>query len=384
MVVNYREQPVGPLLSFLAFILICLIGLPLWAGRHFGAPQNFPAGKLVLLLVMGVLYLILVVRTFMFNARVRRDPRALQWDERGLSLWSGARAETLSWPQVRQISIKLGRSASNLSFLTIVTGAPGGEVSRWTFSSGRLRLAGQSLPDIALQLEQARTGQKVTAVTPPDRQAANARYNERLAATRGIVAIVMSVYVITLVGMLVYLSSSRTTLLTPRDPLLWRCAVIGFFGTACAILLWYVKTIADNAPISRRVALWFLCRIIVPGLFFAAMIGGWAYLAANVYVTARTFGGDDVQHGAVLLAVEPGGSYSGRPIVHAHLINRPGRDVIFTIDDADANLLRHWHDPGYIDEPACVTVPVEWVGYAIRAEASPDTPLPRGSISACS
>ncbi|HSJ39903.1 MAG TPA: hypothetical protein VK955_02480, partial [Xanthobacteraceae bacterium] len=146
MVVNYREQPVGPLLSFLAFILICLIGLPLWAFRHFGAPQNFPAGKLVLLLVMGVLYLILVVRTFMFNARVRRDPRALQWDERGLSLWSGARAETLSWPQVRQISIKPGRSASNLSFLTIVTGAPGGQVKRWTFSPGRLRLAGQSLP----------------------------------------------------------------------------------------------------------------------------------------------------------------------------------------------------------------------------------------------
>jgi len=122
----------------------------------------------------------------------------------------------------------------------------------------------------------------------------------------------------------------------------------------------------------------------VPGLFFAAMIGGWAYLAANVYVTARTFGGDDVEHGAVLMAVEPGGSYNGRPSVHAHLINRPGRDVFFTIDDADANLLRHWHDPGYIDEPACVTVPVQWVGYAIRADATPDTPLPRGSISACS
>jgi hypothetical protein len=211
----------------------------------------------------------------------------------------------------------------------------------------------------------------------------NARYEERLARARGIVAIVMSVYFVTLVGMAVHLSSN-TMLLTPHDPLLWRAAKVAFLATSGVILLWYVQTITKLRPISWRVALWFLPKVMVPGLFFAGMMGLWAYLAANVYVTDRTWSGH-VEHGAVLMAVdEPMITHHGRPNVEAHLLDRPGQGVFFTIDEADAQLLRHWHDPGYIDEPACLTVPVQWAGYAIRSEVTTDTPLPKGSLSTCS
>ena len=194
----------------------------------------------------------------------------------------------------------------------------------------------------------------------------------------------MAAYFITLVGMIVYLSSSKTMLLTPHDPLLWNSARIAFLATSGAILLWYLKTVRSVAPLSRRVATWFLGKVMAPGLFFAAMMGLWAYLAANVYVTHKTWGGH-VEHGAVLMVVEgPVITHRGRPNVEAHLLNRPGLDVFFSIDEADAALLRHWHDPGYIDEPACLTVPVQWAGHAIRAEVTMNTPLPKGSVSTCS
>jgi len=151
-----------------------------------------------------------------------------------------------------------------------------------------------------------------------------------------------------------------------------------------AILLWYVKTIYGLSPMSWRVALWFLPKVMVPGIMSGAMMGLWAYLAANVYVTDKTWSGH-VEHGAVLMVVlEPMITHHGQPTVEARLRDRPGQDVFFTIDVADAQLLRHWHDPGYIDEPACLTVPVQWVGYAIRSEVTTDTPLPKGSLSTCS
>lgn len=216
------------------------------------------------------------------------------------------------------------------------------------------------------------------------RRAPDPRYEARLANARAVVAIVMAVYFISLVGMIVYLSSSRTMLLTPHDPLLWSAAKISFLATSGAILLGYLKTVWSIVPVSRRVAIWFLGKVMAPGLFFAAMMGLWAWLAANVYVTHKTWGGH-MEHGAVLMVIEgPVITHRGRPNVEAHLLNRPGLDVFFTIDQADAKLLRHWHDPGYIDEPACLTVPVQWTGYAIRSEVTTDTPLPKGSVSTCS
>jgi hypothetical protein len=387
IVVNYQEKPVGPLLFFLLFVLVCLIGLPLWYFTRFGfhIPAHTPrAGSLIIAPVLGILYLIMIARTFAFNARVRRDPRALQWDRGSLSLWQGSRAETLPWRQVGEVSIKRGRKPSDLSFLKIVTSKPGAGVMRWSFPSGRLRLAGQSLADIASQLEQARAGNPIPPTrTPADRQEAVQRYNERLATARGIVAIVMSVYFVTLFGMIIYLSSSNTMLLTPHDPLLWLAAKSTFITVAGAWFVWYVKTVWNTPRIAWRVVVWFFPKVMIPGAFFGAMMGGWAYLAANVYVTAKTWGGH-VEQGKVLMVAELWVSHYGRPTIHAHLINRPGQDVFFTIDEADAKLLQHWHDPGYIDEPACVTVPVQWAGYAIRAEANSDTSLPKGSISTCS
>ena len=387
VVVNYKQQRIVPLFSFMAFVLVCLIGLPIWTAVRLGAPQGPYAGKLLVAPLFGLCWLFLIARTLSFNARVRRDPRALQWDALGLNLWQDGRAERLQWVQVGQVSILQGRRPSYPSFLKIATKGADGRPRNWRFSSSRLQLSGQPLGNIAEQIERARSGDPAPAgaIVPAqrDRQAANERYEQRLAKARAIVAVVMSAYFITLVGVIVHLSSN-TMLLTPHDPLLWQAAKIAFFGTSGAILLWYVKTIYGLWPMSWRVALWFLPKVMVPGIMSGAMMGLWAYLAANVYVTDKTWSGH-VEHGAVLMVVlEPMITHHGQPTVEARLRDRPGQDVFFTIDVADAQLLRHWHDPGYIDEPACLTVPVQWVGYAIRSEVTTDTPLPKGSLSTCS
>jgi hypothetical protein len=383
MLINYREQRVAPLVAFLLFVPGCLIVLPLWAGRHFGAPHGALAGKLIIAPIFGLFYLFLIARTLSFNARVRRDPRAFGWDSLGLNLWQNGRAERIQWSQVGDIRVQQPARPNYPAFLRIATRKADGRVTRWSFPTTKLQLAGQSIDNIATQIEQARSGGPVMATAAPAvGRPSDERYEKRVASARAIVAVVMSAYFVTLVGLIVYLSSPDTVLLTPHDPLLWLAARIAFFGTSGAILLWYVKTISNISPMSWRIALWFLPKVMVPGLFFGAMMGFWAYLAANAYVTAKTFGGT-VHHSAVRMVVEPGASLRGRPTVHAHLINRPGQDVLFTVAEGDEQVLQHWHDPGYIDEPACITVPVQWSGYAIRAELRWGAPLPAGSVTAC-
>ena len=386
MLVNYREQRVAPLVAFALFVLVCLIGLPLWADRHFPAHHGF-AGRTIIAPAMGLFYLLLIWRTLRFNAQVRNDPRALQWDTLGLTLWQNGRTERVQWPQVGDVSIQQGRQPSYPSFLKIATRSADGRQRLWRFSSGRLQLSGQPLGKLAEQIEQARNGKVVPAApaasaVPPDRQAANERYEQRLGKARAIVAIVFSIYFVTLAGMAVHLWDN-TMLLTPHDPLLWKAAKIAFIATSAAILLWYVQTVRSLPVTSWRVALWFLPKVMVPGLFFAGMVGLWAYVAANVYVTDKTWSGH-VEHGSVLMVIhEPWITHRGHVNVEAHLIDRPGQDVFFALDDSDGELLKHWHDPGYIDEPACITVPVQWTGYAIRSEVTTDTLLPKGSVSTC-
>ena len=384
MLINYREQRVAPLIAFLLVVPVIFFLLPLWVDRHLGGHHS-QTGRVLMAAAMGVFYLFLIVRTLSFNARVRGDPRALQWDTLGLSLWQDGRSERMQWPQVDEVRVQKPSTPRYPTYLKIRTRKPDGRLERWSFPSGKLQLAGQSIDSIAAQIQSAREGQPVAHVVPRpvDPRLSNPRYEERLAKARVIVAIVMLVYFVTLVGMIAHLTSN-TMLLTPHDPLLWASARTAFLITASAILLWYLKTLSDLWPISWRVASWFLGRVMVPGLTFSALMGAWAWLAANVYVTDRTWGGR-VEHGAVLMVVdEPMITHRGRPNVEAHLMDRPGRDVFFVIDEADAELLRHWHDPGYIDEPACITVPVEWSGYAIRSTITTETPLPKGSLSTCS
>lgn len=382
MVINYREMPVGPVLFFLLFVLVCLIGMPTWALIHFGAPHDPFAGKLILAPLMGVLFLITIARTFIFNARVRHDPRALQWDGGNLSLWQNGRGETLPWPQVVRVSVKAGKRPSDLSFLKIATLEPGAGVSRWSFSSGRLKLEGQTLAELANELERARAGNPVAPVRTASAADGDAEFAQRVASARAGVAISTSVYFVTLVGMVVYLSSPRTTLLTPDDPLLWLSAKCTFFSVVGVSLFWYVKTVREKAPGAWLVAASFLPRVLFTAIGSGAMMGLWAYLATNVYVTAKTFGGH-TEHGAVLMAAEPAVSFHGRPAIYAHLTDRPGQSVLFTIDPADKKSMDEWYEPGVPENAACVTVPVEWAGHAIRAEANSDTPLPNGSVTGC-
>src|SRR5437588_460 len=121
VVVNYKQQQVVPLFFFMAFVLVCLIGLPIWTAVRFGAVQGPYAGKLLVAPIFGLFWLFLIARTLSFNARVRRDPRALQWDALGLNLWQDGRAERLQWPQVGQVSILQGRRPTYPSFLKIAT-----------------------------------------------------------------------------------------------------------------------------------------------------------------------------------------------------------------------------------------------------------------------
>lgn len=381
MVVNYKPVPIGPLLFFLAFVVVCMIGMPVWEIREFGVGHSPFGGKLILAPIIGVAYLALVVRTFTFNARVRRDPRAIQWNSGGISLWQNGRQETVPWSSVSEIGLK-GRSADR-SYLRIVTSKPGGGVMRWLFSPGRLQLAGQSLPSIARLIDQARGGQPVIARAPVVADAAAKRRSEKVDRARGIVVIITSVYFVTLIGMLIYLSSSHTTLLTPHDPLLWLSAKCAFFATLAAWSVGYFKTVWDNAWGAWRVVASFLPGWLFVAFGSAAMMGVWAYLAANVYVTQKTWGGH-VEHGAVLMVAEPWVSHHGRPAIHAHLINRPGQDVYFMIADADKKSMDQWYRPDVPEDRACVTVPVEWAGYAIRAEVTEDDILPPGSVTGCS
>lgn len=375
-------MPVGPVIFFLLFVLVCLIGMPTWGLIHFGAPHAAFAGKLILAPLMGFLFLIMIARSFIFNARVRRDPRALQWDGAKLSLWQNGRAETLPWSQVVRVWVKAGKGPFDLSFLKIATLKPGAGVIRWSFSSGRLKLEGQSLADLATELERTRAGNPIVPIRPAVAPEGNARYEQRVASARAGVAIFTSVYFVTLFGMVTYLWSP-TTLLTPHDPLLWLSAKCAFFAVVGVWLLWYANTVREKAWGIWGVAAWFLPRVLFTAIGSGAMMGLWAYLAANVYVTAKTWGGH-IEQGAVLMAAEPAVSFHGRPAIYAHLTDRPGQNVLFTIDPADKKSMDEWYEPGVPENAACVTVPAEWAGHAIRAEANSDTPLPKGSVTGCS
>jgi hypothetical protein len=155
MVVNYRELPVGPIVFFLLFVLGFLIALPLWALHHYGVPQHNP-GKMIVAPFMGLFYVVMAVRAFRFNARVRVNPRALQWNSQGISLWQGNRAETVPWSRVSSVSCRLGKRRTDVSFLKIATARADGRVQQWSFSSKRLDLGGQSVGDLARLIEQAR------------------------------------------------------------------------------------------------------------------------------------------------------------------------------------------------------------------------------------
>lgn len=383
--VNYQERPLAPVLAFLLFVLVCMIGLPLWyySAVKLHAPAHAASANGVLVLpLLGLFWLIAIARTFSFNARVRRDPRALQWDGTILSLWQGGRAETMPWQQVKQVSLRRGKRASDVSILRIMSDKPGGGMAFWSFPSGRLQLAGQSLTAIANQLEQARRGNPV----PPASIAADpmeaARRDKRIAKARVIGTIMMVAYFTTGAGMAAYLFSSHTTLLTPFDPLLWLSAKIGFFAVSAAWFGSYAKSMWQLWMRSRRVFAWFFPKVVFTGLMSGVMMGGWCYLAANVYVTAKTFGGV-VQRGAVLMIARPDVSFHGHPTVEARLMNRPGRVVVFTIDEADKKSMDQWYRPGVAEDTPCVTVPVEWAGRAIRSEVTMDDPLPPGSVSGC-
>jgi hypothetical protein len=158
MVVNYREQRIAPLIAFLLFVPVCLILLTLWADRHFPHESQGFSVRALIGPAMGLFYLFLIARTFRFNARVREEPRALQWDPLGLSLWQDGRSQRVQWPQVAEISVQQGRRPSYPSFLKIATNGPDGRLTRWRFASTRLQLSGQPLDKIAAQLEQARDG----------------------------------------------------------------------------------------------------------------------------------------------------------------------------------------------------------------------------------
>src|SRR5206468_693415 len=134
----------------------------------------------------GVLFLIMIARTLIFNGRIRRDPRALQWDGGKLSLWQNGRAETLPWPQVVRVSVKSGKRPSDLAFLKIATLKPGAGVIWWNFSSGRLQLEGQSLTELANELETARAGNPIAPVRPAANGGEeNTQYDQRVASARG-------------------------------------------------------------------------------------------------------------------------------------------------------------------------------------------------------
>ena len=156
MEVNYRELPVGPIVFFLLFVLAFLIALPLWALHHYGVPQHNP-GKMIVAPLMGLFYVVMAVRAFRFNARVRANPRALQWNSQGISLWQGDRAETVPWTRVSSISCRLGKRRTDVSFLKIATAKVDGGVQQWSFPSKRLNLAGQSVEGLARLMEQARS-----------------------------------------------------------------------------------------------------------------------------------------------------------------------------------------------------------------------------------
>jgi hypothetical protein len=386
MVVNYKPRPVGPLLFFLVFVLVGLIGMPVWAESHLDVRSGPFAVKIMLAPLLGLFYVAMVVRTLRFNARVARDPRAIEWNADGMTLWQDRREQSVPWSQVAEIAYDPGKTAADFSRLKILTSKPDGGVTQWIFSSGRLDLTGQSLPGVARLINQARAGKAAppaSAAPPFDRDLIIERSRQRADVARSVVAIVISVYFVTLAGMAIYLWSSKTTLLTPSDPRLWLAAKFGFFATFGGMAVWFIALTWNISLGAMRLASRIVVGWVVSWLTFGVMIGGWCYVAANVAVTALAFSGN-VHHGAVLLAAEPAVSFHGRPAIYAHLTDRPGRVVLFTIDEADQKLLEEAHEPGVPDEPACVTVPVEWSGNTIRAEATSDRPLPAGSISACS
>src|SRR3569833_1360555 len=157
MVVNYREQRIAPLVAFLLFVPVCLIFFPVWEARHLAGDGGF-AGRVLIAPAMGLFYLYLIFRTFTFNARGRRDPRALQWDALGLSVWQDGRSARVQWAQVDEVSIQQAKRQTNPSFLKIATRAADGRHQRWRYASSRLQLAGQPLDRIAAEIEHARNG----------------------------------------------------------------------------------------------------------------------------------------------------------------------------------------------------------------------------------
>jgi hypothetical protein len=384
MVINYKPRPLAPLLAFSLFVVMGLLVAPIWYLHHSGLPVvgQLWGGRVLVAPLMGIFCLALVAKALRFNARVRREPRAMQWDGRGISLWRDGRTATFAWPQVGPVSIRKGARAGNPNCLDVTTEAPGGAWTEWRFLNDRLQLAGQSLPGIAGLIEQARAGGPAFgSAAPADADLAAQQRQDAATAARGWAAILFCLYFATFAAMLLYLASSHATLLTPTDPRLWAIAKVGFMVAFAAVLLWYVK-LCWNVPLTSS-AMSIVPAMLMSGVVLGAMTGGWAYVAAEIVMTVNSLSGP-VEHRTAFLSVRLDGRRHNHPIVRGQLLGQPGRDVSFTIDAADEALIERAHIPGRRDQPWCLALPVEVAGRTIRTEASEDVAPPAGSIRACS
>lgn len=389
MVVNYRPQPLAPLLVFALFVFLCLVAAPLWYFGKFGVHADgvsaFFVSRALVAPIGGGVFLFLVARTLQFNARVREDSRALTWNSTGISLWRGSQSETVPWDRVRNVQVQRsnGPLFGSRKWLEITAAEPSGALRKWRFSPIRLQLAGQSLSDLAALIEQARSGSPAFPNAPSPAAAPDGQSREdAVAAARGKVAIVVSIYFITLVGMALYIASLPTTPLSPPDPRQWICAKLAFFAAGALTLLWCIVASWKTPILPSRPGLQAVPGFLMIAATIGGLVGGWVYLVTEVAIIHAT-SSLPVRHGTAILSVKRDGVREGWQRVRGQLRGQSGREVTFLIGPADLAAMDAARNPDGPDKPSCLAVPAEMAGTAIRADAREDTLLPPGSIRPC-
>jgi hypothetical protein len=177
--------------------------------------------------------------------------------------------------------------------------------------------------------------------------------------------------------------ANPTTLLTAADPRIWLAAQMGFFFAPVAVLLIFAKALWNAPRITSNVAfvVILLTLLSTPGGLFT---GAWAYEAAKLYVTHKTFGSGEVQRKVELFKILRGRTKrNGEYNLTVAIPYNGDKQVTFTVDPTDFSLFEQQDELDRRLLKLCLAVPVEKAGGAVRADAVYGSAIRRGSARPC-
>jgi hypothetical protein len=409
MQVNYRPVPNAGMLAAAALPLL-LICVPLWYLAHWGWPDGFFAGKMLVAPFAGTFWLGLLLLTVRRNRRLEADPLAFGWDAAGLRIKRGDNLFSFSWPEVGPVAIVRPKDGPPASAISMKVRDARTGLREFTFERNTLDLQGRALAEVVDEIEQARRGEPAprTAnragcampmapdMSGSDRGAREERVARSVARGRVIGSLILVCYAIALTVLLASRSGAPATVLTPDGGLTYDICVgaglIAFCGSFACLVIPPLRSAQEIASVATL-----FVRIVVVSLMNGAVLGAMAYPFAGAYSEFHRFSGPGVKREARQFPITEAYVYQKREDsfhvsidAGAKTIAHPFGGATFDVGPADWSRMTqgetfvHHFNPSRVQGVAmCVTLPVEAKDGQLRALAAYGTPLPDGSVAPC-